>query len=215
MMHCEAGHTKHNRKVVKTTIGDMTIFDWEQYMDFAGYCAGQDGVSQTIDKAGYWDLAVQDRVLEILRHGKGGLVFDVGCHIGYFSRIALASGYNVKAFDGEDENLELARLNAQGAEFYNVWFDESVKNDFIGMPERVKLMKIDIEGNEQFAIKFFEKYLPVTENIIMEVSPVFNNSYPALVEKLRGFGFDVFELNGLPFDFNWDFEQKDLWFKKV
>ena len=215
MTYCQAGHTKHDRKKIFTTIGEMYIYDWKKYMDFDGYCTGQDGVSQTLDTVKYWDTAVQGRMFDILRTGNRGLFIDVGCHIGYFSKLALLIGYSVKAFEAEDENIELAKLNAKGAEFYQVWIDENSKNDLLGMPNEVELIKIDIEGNEQHAIKYFEKYLPVTRNIIMEVSPVFNDSYPALLEKLQKMGFQVFELDGTPFDFNWNFEQKDLWFTRI
>lgn len=214
---CQANHQNHDRKSVKTIIGDMVIFDWEKYMGFNGYCTGQDGVSQTIDTQGYWDIAVQQRISDILEHGKKGtLVMDIGCHIGYFTLFSKQMGYDVWAYDGNEENIEVAKINCPDARYNIIWFGKDNQEVFPSTGREIELVKIDIEGAEQYAITFLSQNMHLIKNIIMEVSPVFNDSYPALIERLCDLGgFEVFEIDGTLFDYDYNFAQKDLWFKKI
>lgn len=221
MNNCQALHKNHETRVVNTIQGEMTVFAWNDYMNFQGYCTGQDEVSKSLDLNGTWDIQVYQRMLQILTEKpKEGLVMDIGCQIGWFSKLASDFGYGVKAYDGDSENLTLLKLNAPRAQSVFKWFDkytEAIK--WCGSCSRyktVKLVKIDIEGNEEFAINFLQKYLEegVIQNIIMEVTPVFNDRYPALVERVKNYGFNVYEIDGRGFDFNYNFSQKDLWFQK-
>ncbi len=212
---CQAGHKKHSTKKVKSIIGEMVVYDYEQYMGFAGYCTGQDAVSETIERTRSWDIKVHKRIQSILRGGDKGWFFDVGSHIGYFSKLALNLGYEVFAFEGNRENLDLHMLNAQAAVRDLIWFEKDMSN--FKFDNEVELIKIDIEGAEEHAIEYFSSLLDgkLVKNIVMEVSPVFNDSYPELVKKIQGYGFEVRNIDGSLFDFNYDFEQDDLWFRRL
>lgn len=221
MKGCQLNHDTHETKVVDTMLGEMVIYDHAKYMDNPGkYCPGQDDVSLTIDTTGKWSPFLTEVICMILEGGDKKLRFiDVGCHIGYFSKLASVMGYSVLAYEGNVPNLELAKRNVQEAQFKEIWFDEDVKPrkwcKACSIHKGVELLKIDVEGSEQYAIKYLEKMLVDTKNIIMEVSPVFNDSYPELVKRIVNHGFVARELDGSNFDFNYEFDQKDLWFKKI
>ena len=216
MNYCHAGHKKHDRKTVKSLVGDMLVYDYDQYMGFAGYCTGQDGVSETIEKTGSWDIDVHHRIELILdRVNEGSLFIDVGSHIGYFSKLARNLGCNVFSFDGDRENLELLKINVPEADYKLIWFDKEMTGGVFTTNMDIILMKIDIEGLEEYAIEYFEPFFEKekVKNVIMEVSPCFNDSYPDLINRMVDYGFEVFELDGTKFDFDYNFHQKDLWLK--
>ena len=76
---------------------------------------------------------------------------------------------------------------------------------------------MDIEGNEQWGVKYFEKSFEAgcIKNVIMEISPVFNNSYPSIIEKMKGFGYDIYLLDGTKWDGELNFDQSNFLFKKL
>ena len=128
MNHCQAGHEPHKRITVPSIQGDFLIYNYKQYMGFNGYCTGQDDVSRTIDLYGKWDEDVYQCILSILETAKpGGVFIDIGCHIGWFSKLVSEKGFIVKSFDGESENLILAEVNAPNAVYTNLWFDEKIE----------------------------------------------------------------------------------------
>lgn len=214
MNHCSAGHTHHDTKSVPTSEGDVVIFDWEKYQNFSGYCPGQDDVSKTLDMYGCWDKDQSLLLEKILSgNGKDGVFIDVGAHVGYFSRLALRKGYVVHSYEGEDDLVRLLKQNVQGAIVHQVWFDENMEPMKGPKLIKVKVMKIDIEGNERFAINHFRENIEAgnVENILMEVSPCFNDSYPQLIKELATLGYKVKDMLGNNFDFKYNFDQKDLW----
>lgn len=219
MKNCQAKHETHDTKLVNTDIGTMCIYDYEKYMGFAGYCPGQDDISRTLDLYGGWSEDIKRLINKILTSGikanvevGKGFVIDIGAHIGYFSKIAEWYGYQVLAIDGEDENLRLLKMNVgSNVEMAPVWIDEKI-SPMSNFGLEYELVKIDIEGNEKYGIRLIENLN--VKNIIMEVSPVFNDSYPALIEELKE-KYNVFELSGIPFDNNWNFDQKDLWLRSI
>lgn len=212
---CQAGHEYHSRVVVDTQIGKMVVYDWNKYKDFKGYCTGQDDISRTLLNIGIWEKNVTSLITAILIEGEeNGLFIDIGCNVGWYSRIARSFGYRVEAYDGDKEHLELVAQNAEGSVLKNVWFDGNTR-ERVGS-EGIELIKCDIEGNEQYAIKHFENYLrnKLVKNIVMEVSPIFNNSYPQLINKIVSYGYEAFEIDGMTkFDFNFNFPQKDIWLR--
>jgi len=210
---CQAGHTSHEIKAVETAIGSMVIWDHTRYMDFPGYCTGQDATSGVLAVEPHWELVLFPRVNKILELGnKDDLVIDCGSHIGWYSKLARNHGYDVIAFEGDLENVKMTELNAPGVDARQIWFDEDMGEPFES-DRNIEFLKLDIEGAEQYAIKYLQKVLPRTKNIMMEVSPTFNDSYPALLDSLK----DMFEItysDGKPFDFKYDFTQTDLFLRR-
>lgn len=214
---CEFGHKDHLKKVVNTEIGPMLVYDWEEYKDLpSGQCAGRDDVSRTLANQGWWERAETNLIKSILENGnKDNLILDVGANVGYYSKMAQNYGYNVIAYDFIEESLEIVKNNANKAKTIQIWFDNG-SSVTTGLEKfEVELLKVDIEGNDQFAIKYFEPILPKVKNIVIEVSPVFNDSYPKLIEKIKSSGFEILELDGTPFNFDYNFSQRDLWCRRL
>lgn len=216
MNNCQAGHTSHDRIEVKTDVGMMTVYDSSKYMGFKGFCTGQDDVSSTLERIGSWDFPIKSRIEKILYTlgGTRGKTFvDVGSHVGYFSKLAENHGMKVYAYEAESESLELVKQNAPTAKRYEIWFSELTSNEIFDEDFHVDIMKIDIEGSEKHAIRYFWNLIENkrVDHIIMEVSPVFNDMYPLLLRELQGAGFTVCELDGTPFNWDFTFHQTNLW----
>jgi len=205
-------HKKHKTIEVETEIGMMTVYDYDSYKDTPGYCTGQDDVSRTLQLYGHWENDETVLFKDILKKGGKGWVIDIGCHLGWFSKIARNYDFPVLAYDGNKENVDIFGLNVKGAKCVYKFFkdDEKIVED---LPS-VEIIKIDIEGAERFAVSAFENYLSVTKNILMEVTPVFNPHYPELVQKLERAGFKTYFVDGKKFNHNYDFTQTNLLFKK-
>jgi hypothetical protein len=137
----------------------------------------------------------------------------VGSHIGWFSRLALSKGFAVLGFEGVSENIDLAKVNAPRAVFTKMWFDENTKPS--NLIYEADLIKMDIEGMEQHAVRYFEKSFESgkIKNALIEISPVFNDSYPALTQRMINWGYEVFLVDGTKWNGKFDFPQTDFWFK--
>lgn len=213
--HCSVGHQSHQRMMVDRDIYgvDVTyqIYDWREYFitvdgnetvsEHGKYCTGQDIISYCIDKQKVWEAEETALQVDILREQNHGIVLDFGSHIGYYSILAAKLGYDVAAFDSSQENLALLHESAELNQVvdkihpYYCLLDEDVPklNPFDG---EVHLAKIDIEGAEQYAVKMLGDLLVANKlkYLIMEVSPVFNDTYPDLVEKIAACGYDVYQI---------------------
>lgn len=214
MNNCQAGHTTHSHIEVMTDLGPMQVYEWKKYLDFNGFCTGQDDVSRTLDLYGWWDQPIK-HLIERLTYGafSKGTFIDVGAHVGYFSKLAQKYGLKVMAYEAETESLEMLKENVSTAETHQIWFDENTQPAKFDPDLKVDIMKIDIEGAEQHAIRYFEQLFvdKKVENLIMEVSPTFNDSYPVLLRMLESLGLKVCELSGEKFNWDFNFNQTNLW----
>ncbi len=217
---CHAGHDSHDRIKVKTKLGLMYIYDWNKYKDFDGYCIGQDDVSRTIRNTGEWAWQETQMIKKLLKNGdRSGLVLDFGCHVGWYSILAAKLGYSVIAIDGVREHCETLKLNAKLNDVQNKiaircsWIDKNNNLDFLYKGDNVFLLKADIEGSEEHVIKAMEYSLErkLIQFLYLEISPIFNKRYPALVQKIADYGYHVL-LNGKTFNFKFDFRQENLLF---
>lgn len=211
---CEAGHDSHEIMPVETEIGEMWVYDHFKYMGFAGYCSGQDDISRTLAMYGRWEPEETKVARRILENGnRDDLFIDIGSHIGWFSKLARSYGYDVLAFEADAQNIQLYKKNTDDhCTVTRVWFGEDTEDIDLPKNKRVVLLKIDIEGAEQFALVALRHSLDLVDNILMEISPTFNDTYPALVDNLYKYGFTPYFMNGKPFDFNYDFAQDNLLF---
>lgn len=187
---CATHDGPHARRTVPTTLGPFVVYDWRSYQGTAGYCPGDDRVSETIEMTGGWEPHGTAIMAAVLDGRPPGFVWDVGCHVGWYSAAAGAVGYPAIGVDGDAENLELAVLNAPTASFRHAWVDETLT------VERgpVAFAKIDVEGNDRFAVAALDEALDDHEvaALMVEVSPVFNDTYPAMVAAIVGHGYDAF-----------------------
>lgn len=222
--NCQAGHKKHDTLKVETEIGPMYVYDWDKYKDVAGYCTGKDDVSRTLKNIGVWEISDTQLVREILEDGdKKNWVWDFGCHIGWFTILAMEAGYKVFALDGDKENIDTLKRNISlnysshnyKPELRYFWIAGG-KGMFTDLPgEEIELCKIDIEGNETYAISMIAHWLHARriKNLLIEVSPIFNTSYPEMYSTLTSFGYNAFK-DGQPFNGDFNFHQANIFFKR-
>lgn len=217
---CQAGHETHESELVDTLYGPFWVWRWRKYMDFAGYCTGQDEVSKSIDLQKVWERADSELFLSILRDQRG-TVLDFGSHIGWFTNIALAHGCDVSAFDSDPENMRLLQQNTDRwrgiAELFTTlaWVGDlsPLKN-----PDHVRIFKSDLEGHEHEALNL-TRQLWQERKIdygLWELSPIFEKrpgimaeSYAALVDEIASYGYRWFILKG---DDQWEITGADLTF---
>lgn len=215
---CEAGHKRHQSVQTRTIQGAFRVWNWELYRGQAGkYCTGQDDVSQTLLRLGVWEKDETEAIAA--RLAPGDVFLDFGAHIGWFSVLAASRGASVHAFEGDAENLDLLRENArlhgvaERVTAHLIWIDGNAR---VELPEGpLRLAKIDLEGNDDHAVRLLEPALADgrLEELVVEVSPCFNGRYPAMVELLQGYGYEV-SRGGRPWDGSWDFHQDNFWFRR-
>lgn len=191
---CETHGEPHQRITVASALGPMLVFDADRYRDTPGYCVGDDEVSRSFALYGTWEVR-NARIFEDAVAEHPGIVLDIGCHVGWYSRIARWLNRDVIAFDAVTEHIEMCKANAPGVHAMQMWFDEHTGTlPVAGAPE-IAAVKMDIEGAEQHALRMIEPLIDAgnVATILMEVSPVFNDSYPAVVRSLfeRGYQAEV------------------------
>lgn len=220
MNECDLNHGIHDTLQVQTVQGPFIVFDAPQYSVHPGsYCSGQDAVSDRLIVEGFWEREDSKPIAEILERGdRSRLVIDFGSHIGWYSIMAARLGYQVRAIDADIENLRLLKATAelQGLDHLitpvHAWVDENFACIY-GHVE-VELVKIDLEGSDHHAVNAFWPSLDRVRNLYVEISPVFNDGYPALVDRLTSAGFQAFWTDGRPFDNDYSLGQFNLRFSR-
>lgn len=220
---CQAGHPHHERLRIDLNLDGphhglpdipgipdylahvmrFEVYNYQLYRDTTGYCTGDDVVSFSIYTQGVWEGFETLLELDILHRGdRNNLVLDFGGHVGWYSTLAAMDGYKVTAFEIDAENIDVlmhnAALNGVGENVtaVNLWVDEH--SPPLVVDERVEFLKCDIEGNEQHAYAmtadlFREQRVNYA---LLEISPVFNNSYPALIETIADLGYRPYLVPG-------------------
>lgn len=201
---CDAGHPNHETTVVKYSVsnlnGDMTIFHPEKYSNTPGYCPGDDCVSRTIALYQIWEPTETEMFITALNNSPG-IVIDFGTQIGWYSMLATKMGRDVLGIEGVSEHIKVTQSNASKGPGHlwqaHHWVCETTSTlDATSCPP-VALVKIDLEGSEQHALRCVKDILEagLIENILMEVSPVFNDTYPSLVSNLLYMGYSAVVCN--------------------
>lgn len=192
---CEAGHETHAHRKVDTILGTMIAYDADRYEDQHGFCPADDIVSRQLVIQGRWEAAnhvalQRFRVLDNPEPGE--IVIDVGCQVGWYTTMAARAGFEVLAVDAVQESLDMAEANG-GSRVTpcRAWLDQDTPGlDPVGAPP-VRLVKADIEGNEEHALRVVWPLITagLVDHLLLELSPVFNDTYPALVAQIRGEGY--------------------------
>lgn len=190
------GHARHDRKVVQAQGLTYFVYDYKKYLGKSeDYCTGQDIISESLGERGVWEPCETQLIRDLLENkpSESKNVLDFGSHIGYYSILAAKAGYQVVAFDASQENLDLLDLSAEvnnlQVETRLCWLDDDVPEITL---DDVHLLKADVEGAEQYVFKatknLFEQ--KKVKYAIFEVSPVFNDTYPDLVENIIKLGYN-------------------------
>lgn len=213
---CAVGHKDHETKMAVTKAGyPMLVYKWEDHFTTRGdnptfpkyeqYCPAQDVISYCIDTTGQWEPAETQVVQDILRETTGKVVLDFGSHIGWYSLMAASYGHQVGAFDASELNLSLLRESEEQNRFAGEIYRHlcQIEDDFPYFSadyEDVHLLKVDVEGAESKVVSAcwnLWEYKKIKYAII-EISPVFNDTYPDLVEKICSYGYRVYQLPAQP-----------------
>jgi hypothetical protein len=218
---CSAGHETHESLVVDTAYGPFHIWNWSKYRGFPGYCTGQDDVSMSLDLYGTWERPDIKRTRQILTE-KPGTVLDFGAHIGWYGAQAAALGCDVVTVESDPENQRLLRKNIEG---YDVIWQPILQwvIDVEALPswiDEVRFLKSDVEGAEDQVINL-TRHLWADRKIdhaLLEISPVFKDYYPALVDELASYGYKPYIIKD---ETDWEitgsdvvFPQENVWFSK-
>ncbi len=202
---CRVGHEQHGTTIVaidethSLPMSTMEVYNWRDYggdnLDWWDqYCPAQDIVSRSIEQTGMWEPYETALFVDILKRGANGVVIDFGCQLGWYTTLAtnIIPSYQVVAIDVNAENVALTQGNAPGTRVLLGSVDEHAQQ--LATDTQVRVAKIDIEGAEQWAIRMLRPTLEARNiaYLIMEVSPVFNDTYPDLVEQVAGYGYDTF-----------------------
>lgn len=216
--HCTVGHGSHDTQVVRRALGggpvlDVDIYQWRNYFvtehgnetmpRWPGqYCPAQDIISYCIDtrgSEGVWERNETRVITDVLdQPGDDRVFLDFGSQVGYYSLIGAARGFSVAALDTSADNLwclaNSAERNRLDIAQYRCWIDEDAEP--LPAVDDVRLVKIDIEGAETCAIDMLTPLLEARKigYLVVEISPVFNDTYPDLVEDIAGHGYDVAEI---------------------
>lgn len=216
---CQRGHDQHSLRFHNVRLANhrfkdlpqvpgrlqqeffMYLWDPAWYpVDGGPYCPAHDAVSETIVTHGIWEP--QETILTLhtaATASSNQIMVDIGSQLGWFSLLSASSGLPVRAYEADSENVRALRQSVAA----NAWVPEvRVHHTRFGVdiPELpnnpIRLAKIDIEGAEDKAVAWL---MPAIEDgdvdhLLMEVSPVFSQSYGPLVALLMDSGMDAYRL---------------------
>ena len=176
---------------------EMCVWDWEPMLNLRvgtkKYCPQDDIVSECVQTQGVWEGYGTNLALDILRSDAPGVTIDCGSQIGWYSLLSLSSNRLTLSIDADMETIGLLRKSVEGNGWLENWVycwagldaDSPVID---ALPaDRVRFMKMDIEGAENHAVRVFEPLLAahMVDYLMMEVSPCFDDYYPDLCVQLR------------------------------
>lgn len=197
-------HDSHDTKKLSVNLGpfsgvEMHVYDWRQYANTLGYCSGDDEVSKSLDVNMSWEPYGLTIAAELVRrNAPDGMVVDLGAHVGCYSLVAAYEGRQVLAVDADPEHVKTLVTNCHEPFDHLVypvrgWIGDETPEISVHS-QRIRLLKIDIEGNEGEALRVFDPHLRggLVDTVLMEVSPVFNDTYPGLAQRLVDYGYDAY-----------------------
>lgn len=196
-----------NKKNVKFQIFDYNYYD-QRYtcQKFNDDSIGFDIISQFIDKCRIWEPYQTELTIEILNEDKEGLFVDIGCHLGYYSTISSMMDIETISIDSSIHVLNLFRKtifnnNLKNIKIYNDTVNENFDLlKYINSNSNINLLKADIEGYEKFLFPSIEPLLidNKIKNLILEISPLFDNDYSELCKKIYSYGYQIYDIGLSP-----------------
>lgn len=158
-----------------------------------------DVVSDTIRDWKTWEVPETIFAMSAFAAAPRGTVFlDVGCHVGWFSLIAVSFGLDTISVDADQRMLDLLwqsyRLNGFDTKaiirLRHELVDATWEPPDLDYAENL-IVKMDIEGSEVYALRalwpLFEQHK--VSHLLMEVSPVFEDYYPSILGQLFDLGY--------------------------
>lgn len=187
----------------------LTVFDAGRYegvneamaaaggTEPVGYCPGDDEVSRSVLLHGGWEGYETVTAMALLVGGDG-VVVDVGAHVGWYTMLAARAGYDVLAVEAAAETCAVLEANAAANGFAG---RVRAVRGFVGSAtapvapgQRIRLLKVDIEGLEWEAARVFEPALRAgdVDFALVELTPIFDNSrWEEAAELFDACGYDA------------------------
>jgi hypothetical protein len=161
-----------------------------------------DLVSDTIRALGVWDVPGTLVLLDALHAATPGTQFmDFGCHVGWFSLLALGSGRRTYSFDGDLRCLQALSQSITDNALVTPWsgWCETIDDEWdlpFEPPNTNLIVKIDVEGAERYVV---ERLWPLFEDwsisvLVMEVTSAFESYYPDLLDRLVALGYYAYAM---------------------
>lgn len=199
---------KNTKTVTVTLKGQPIVWEWpaipdsiSRSFDIEVYDTDKrpDEFSLSINVNGCYEGFETFTLLHLL---EGGIVYDFGAHLGWYSLLAASCGCDVTAYDENADALKIlersAKRNGYDIKTRVMKFDASTKP--APFKKEVEFLKADVEGAEEHVVRYcrklFEKQL--VKYALLEISPCFNDSYPALVKQVIDWGYDAFVMPTKP-----------------
>ncbi len=175
----------------------MKIYD---YANSSENTEERDLISKFLYEDKCWKPYQTEITKEIL--SDGGTFIDIGCHIGYYSILASILKCKVISVDLNMNYITMfmktIRANdLEPIEIKNIRIAKNTrKNNIIISNEKIKLIKISIQGNESYIIDCFNLDLKShnIENIIMEITPKYSYHYIKTILKLYKYGYKIYDI---------------------
>jgi hypothetical protein len=137
--------------------------------------------------------------------------------------LAAAQGYEVRAVEGITETLMILNENAtrfgvaeRVIPWRAHWGPETPTITFAGDEPEVRILKIDIEGNEPDAVRILAPLLEArrVRYAMIEVTPAFGPHYQPMVQQMFDYGYRA-DIDGVPLlTSKVDVPQANVWFER-
>lgn len=192
-----------NYKVKRLEINDKQIdfnlFDYDLHKKNEIHNEGLDIISNCIYKKGCWSTLETELLIEIMKDGGYNFV-DLGCHIGFFSVIVNCYNNNVLAIDKNKNFLLVLEKtiednNLVNLNFENMIIDENVGREYFEKFDKIRCVKISLNGQEVGAINLFKNLLKVKK-----IDYIFVNfkkdtkGYIFLLKIIKKYGYKIYDL---------------------
>lgn len=168
---------------------DMWVFDSRPLDNHGGYCPGISSVSDTISSHGMWEPPETIAMLCAFEATPHNTFVDFGANVGYYSMLASESFLpNVMAIEGDPLVHEALTYNLPECECVQRWVDGAplLYDTYPG--ERFTI-KVDLEGADDLAIESIWSWIDRVDFAMIEISPVFNDRWQAMIRRLCDAGF--------------------------
>ena len=186
----------------------MVIWDHKRYMTEGPYCPARDAVSETIRALGVWEPRETALALQVLSTAPpGSVALDMGAQLGWFSLLAASCGVQSYAVEADGWNLGALGQSMIANGWQDRWHrcgfrvtSESSAGLISGMvasgSQPIRFVKLDLEGAEDDAVRMLWPSIEAgnVDHMLMEVSPVFADYYPALLARIVKAGYRLYLL---------------------
>ena len=192
-----------NYKVKRLEINDKQIdfnlFDYDLHKKNKIHNEGLDIISNCIYKKGCWSTLETELLIEIMKGGGHNFV-DLGCHIGFFSVIANCYNNNVLAIDKNENFLSVLEEtiednNLVNLTIKNMVIDGNVKKECFEKFDKIRCVKISLNGQEIGAINLFKNLLKEKKIDYMLVNfRKDQKGYIFLLKVIQKYGYKIYDL---------------------